>query len=203
MTAVLRGFTLTKKLKLSYPSFLYVLQDKSRLVSIRKLIKLADYLNINQVDFIIIQHEFGIFGGSSGNYILECARNLRMPIVNIFHTVLREPNNEQKKIIKELISLSDKSIVMSNIGKQFLIEGYHVPENKITMIPHGIPDKPFIDPVFFKELFGLEGKFVLLTFGLLSPGKGIENVIKALPKIVEKHPELLTDEFKETFGIKK
>jgi len=151
----------------------------------------ADFLNINNVDMVSLQHEYGIFGGRAGSYILEILRQLRMPVVTTLHTILRDPNSDQRRVLEEIISLSDRVVVMSERGVEFLQSVYHVPEEKIDLIPHGIPDVPFVDPSFNKDLFGVEGKSVLLSFGLLSANKGIENVIAALPAILEKHPNVV------------
>jgi glycosyltransferase involved in cell wall biosynthesis len=147
------------------------------------------YLNINQVDIVSLQHEYGIFGGEAGSYILQLLRNLRMPVVTTFHTVLREPNAEQKGTLKEIAALSSHVVVMSQHGADFLTDIYSVPEEKISLIHHGIPDMPFVDPNFYKDQFDVEGKKVILTFGLLSQDKGIQYMIEALPEIVKKHPE--------------
>ncbi|GAB4232167.1 MAG: glycosyltransferase family 4 protein [Acidobacteriota bacterium] len=151
----------------------------------------ADLLNINQVDAVILQHEYGIFGGNSGDYVLALARNLRMPLITTLHTILKEPNAEQEAILKELARVSDRVVTMSRLGAEFLRDIYRVPESKIAFIPHGIPDVPFVDPAFYKDQFGLESRQVLLTFGLLSPGKGIEVAIRALPRIVAEHPDVV------------
>jgi len=151
----------------------------------------ADYLNINNVDMVSLQHEYGIFGGQAGSYILTLLRELRMPIVTTLHTILRDPNPDQRRVLEEIISLSDRVVTMSKRGAEFLESIYHVPESKIDLIPHGIPDVPFVDPSFHKDLFGVEGKSVLLSFGLLSANKGIETVITALPLILEKYPNVV------------
>jgi len=149
----------------------------------------ADFLNMNEVDVVCLQHEFGIFGGSYGSYILTLLQNLRMPIVTTLHTILKEPDGGQKFVLEEIGRLSDRLVVMSNRGKEILQEVYQIPENKIVFIHHGIPDVPFVDPNYYKDQFGVEGRKVILTFGLVSPGKGIEYMIDALPEIVHKHPE--------------
>lgn len=151
----------------------------------------ADFLNINNVDMVSLQHEYGIFGGKAGSYILTLLRELRMPIVTTLHTILRDPNPDQRRALEEIVSLSDRVVVMSERGAEFLQSVYHVSPDKIDLIPHGIPDIPFVDPSFHKDLFGVEGKTVLLSFGLLSPNKGIENVISALPAILAKHPNVV------------
>ena len=147
----------------------------------------AEFLNFNNIDMVCLQHEYGIFGGPAGSHILHLLRGLKMPVVTTLHTVLREPNPDQLVVMEEIAELSDRLIVMSQLSSQFLQEIFKVPGSKIDMVPHGVPDLPFLDPNFYKDRFGVEGKAVLLTFGLLSPNKGIENVIQALPQILSKH----------------
>ena len=147
----------------------------------------AEFLNFNNIDMVCLQHEYGIFGGPAGSHILHLLRGLKMPVVTTLHTVLREPNPDQLLVMEEIAELSDRLIVMSQLSSQFLQEIFKVPGRKIDMVPHGVPDLPFLDPNFYKDRFGVEGKAVLLTFGLLSPNKGIENVIQALPQILSRH----------------
>jgi len=151
----------------------------------------ADFLNINNVDLVSLQFEYGIFGGRAGSHVLALLRELRMPIVTTLHTILREPDPDQRRVLEEVAALSDRLVVMSERGCEFLQEIYRVAPEKIDVIPHGIPDVPFVDPSFHKDLFGVEGKLVLLSFGLLSANKGIENVIAALPAIVERYPNVV------------
>jgi len=151
----------------------------------------ADFLNISNVDLVSLQHEYGIFGGIAGSHILVLLRELRMPIVTTLHTILRDPDPDQKRVLKEIAALSDRLVVMSKRGAEFLNEVYSVPLEKIDLIPHGIPDVPFVDPSFYKDLFGVEGKIVLLSFGLLSASKGFENVIAAMPAILAQHPNVV------------
>jgi len=151
----------------------------------------ADFLNINNVDLVCLQHEYGIFGGTAGSHILALLRELRMPIVTTLHTILRDPSPDQRRVLEQVAALSDRLVVMSQRGAEFLQEIYHVSPEKIDLIPHGIPDVPFEDPSFHKDLFGVEGKIVLLSFGLLSSNKGIENVIAALPAIVKRYPNVV------------
>ena len=158
--------------------------SESNLASYRQA---ADFLNFSNVDLVCLQHEYGIFGGRAGAHILELLRHLHMPFVTTLHTVLREPNPDQLAVMEEIATLSDRLIVMSQNSAEILQEVFHVPMDKIDQIPHGIPDLPFTDPNFYKDGFGTEGKNVLLTLGLLSPNKGIENVIKALPRILSRH----------------
>ncbi|HEV3436953.1 MAG TPA: glycosyltransferase family 4 protein, partial [Gemmata sp.] len=151
----------------------------------------AEFLNFNNIDMVCLQHEYGIFGGSAGSHILHLLRGLKMPVVTTLHTVLREPNPDQLMVMEEIAELSDRLIVMSQLSSQFLQEIFKVPGSQIDMVPHGVPDLPFLDPNFYKDRFGVEGKAVLLTFGLLSPNKGIENVIQALPQILSKHKNVM------------
>jgi glycosyltransferase involved in cell wall biosynthesis len=151
----------------------------------------AEFLNFNNIDMVCLQHEYGIFGGPAGSHILHLLRGLKMPVVTTLHTVLREPNPDQLNVMQGITELSDRLIVMSQLSSQFLQEIYKVPGSKIDMVPHGVPDLPFLDPNFHKDRFGVEGKAVLLTFGLLSPNKGIENVIQALPDILAKHKNVI------------
>jgi glycosyltransferase involved in cell wall biosynthesis len=151
----------------------------------------AKFLNFNNIDMVCLQHEYGIFGGPAGSHILHLLRGLKMPVVTTLHTVLREPNPDQMLVMEEIAELSDRLIVMSQLSSQFLQEIFKVPGSKIDMVPHGVPDLPFLDPNFYKDRFGVEGKAVLLTFGLLSPNKGIENVIQAMPDILSKHKNVV------------
>jgi glycosyltransferase involved in cell wall biosynthesis len=151
----------------------------------------AEFLNFNNIDMVCLQHEYGIFGGLAGSHILHLLRGLKMPVVTTLHTVLREPDPSQLTVMEEIAELSDRLIVMSQLSSQFLQEIFKVPGAKIDMVPHGVPDLPFLDPNFYKDRFGVEGKAVLLTFGLLSPNKGIENVIQALPQILSKHKNVV------------
>jgi glycosyltransferase involved in cell wall biosynthesis len=150
----------------------------------------SEFLNINQADIVCVQHEFGIFGGKAGSHLLKLLGEIRMPVVTTLHTVLKDPAPEYRDVMCKLSDLSDKLVVMSRKAFDFLKDIYSVPEEKIAFIHHGIPDTPFIDPSFYKDKFGVEGKKVLLTFGLLSPNKGIENMLQALPSVTKKYPEV-------------
>jgi glycosyltransferase involved in cell wall biosynthesis len=151
----------------------------------------ADFLNFNGNDLVCLQHEYGIYGGDAGGHILALLRKLKMPLVTTLHTVLREPDLNQRMVLEEIAQISDRMVVMSELAAEILHEVYSVPIGKIDVIPHGVPDLPFMDPNFFKDKFGTEGKSVLLTFGLLSPNKGIENVIQALPAILARQPNVM------------
>src|SRR5438477_2515965 len=150
----------------------------------------ADFLNIGNADIVCLQHEFGIFGGPAGSHVLALLRGLKMPVVTTLHTVLRDPNSEQRRVMQELVSRSTRLVVMTQRGRQMLQEVYQAPPAKIDLIPHGIPDIPFVDPNYYKDQFGVEGRRVLLTFGLLSPNKGIEHVLNALPRILAEFPDV-------------
>ncbi len=151
----------------------------------------ADFLNISNVDIVCLQHEFGIYGGAAGGHILAFLRELKMPVVTTLHTVLLNPAPDQRRVMKGLISLSARVVVMAERGRQMLLDIYEAPADKIELIPHGIPDVNFTDPAEYKDQFGVEGKVVLLTFGLLSPNKGIEHVLNALPPIVAEFPDVV------------
>ena len=142
----------------------------------------ADFLNANTVDVVSVQHEYGIFGGKAGSHVLALLRKLRMPIVTTLHTILGDPDPMQRRRMDELIRLSKRLVVMSAHGAALLRNVHGVPEQKIDVIPHGIPSVPLAGRS--KNKLGLEGKAVILTFGLLSPDKGIEHVIDALPAIL-------------------
>ncbi len=151
----------------------------------------ADYLNAGNVDLVCLQHEYGIFGGKSGNHIMELLRRLKMPVLTTLHTVLREPNLDQRVVMHKIAARSERLIVMSQYSSRVLQEVFRVPAGKIDLIPHGIPDLPFAQPESYKKLFSCEGKTVLLTFGLLSPNKGFESVIQAMPRILSSHSNVV------------
>jgi glycosyltransferase involved in cell wall biosynthesis len=147
----------------------------------------ADFLNASNVDVVSLQHEYGIFGGKSGNHIVELLKHLKMPVITTLHTVLREPNLDQRVVMHKIAARSDRLIVMSQFSSRILQEVFRVPAHKIDLIPHGIPDLPFQRPDAFKEILSCQGKSVLLTFGLLSRNKGFESVIQAMPSILASH----------------
>ena len=151
----------------------------------------ADLCNLNQVDVVCLQHEYGIFGGKRGSFIIELLRDLKMPVVTTLHTILKDPNIQERQIMMQLAEFSDRLVVMSELSVEFLRDIYQVPVEKIVLIHHGIPDVPFVDSDAYKEKLDVSGKKVILTFGLLSPSKGIEVVIDALPEIVKTHPQVI------------
>ncbi len=148
----------------------------------------SEFVNISDAAVVCLQHEYGIFGGPHGSHVLALLRRLRRPLVTTFHTVLKDPEEGQKRVLTEICRLSAKVVVLAERAREFLVDVYDVEPSKIVMIPHGIPDVPFIDPAFYKDKFGVEGKVVMLTFGLLGPGKGIEYAIRAMPQVVQRHP---------------
>ena len=151
----------------------------------------AASLNSSNVDVVSVQHEFGIFGGPAGSHLLALLRELRAPVVTTLHTVLLKPNADQHRVMQELIARSSRLVVMTERGQAILKEVYQAPPTKIDLIPHGIPDVPFVPPDYYKNQHGVAGKKVLLTFGLLSPNKGIEHVLQALPDIVAEFPDVV------------
>ena len=146
-------------------------------------------MNLLEADVVSLQHEYGIFGPRSGANVLGLLERLRPPIHTTLHTVLAHPTPEQREVLAGVVRLSARIAVMTRRGRELLHDLYGVPEDRVDVIPHGIPAMEFVDPAFHKDRFGLEGRRVLLTFGLLSPSKGIEQVIAALPAIVERHPD--------------
>ena len=147
----------------------------------------ADFINANKFDVVSVQHEYGIFGGKAGDYLLTLLRKLRMPIVTTVHTILGEPDSMQRRAMNEITRLSRRLVVMSAHGAALLHNVHGVPEDKIDIIPHGIPSVPLTGRS--KKELGIGGKSVILTFGLLSPDKGIEHVIDALPAILARYPD--------------
>jgi len=150
-------------------------------------LRAADFLNVNEVELVCVQHEYGIFGGKAGSHLLALLRGLRMPIVTTLHTILETPTPPQRMVMDELLQLSERVIVMSDHGETLLKKVHDVPDGKIDRIPHGIPCLPSARQS--KDLLGVEGKSVILTFGLLSPDKGIEYMIEALPSVLAEHPD--------------
>ena len=154
-------------------------------------LRAADFLNFANTDIVCLQHEYGIFGGPAGSHVVRLLRDLRMPIVTTLHTVLKEPSPEQRRVLCQIGEISARLVVMSERARTFLHDVYDIPEAKIDLIAHGIPDMPFVDPNFYKDQFAVEGKFVALTFGLLSPNKGIERMLRAMPAILREFPNFV------------
>lgn len=151
----------------------------------------ADYINFSNVDAISVQHEFGLFGGDAGSYLNILTRRVNAPIYTTMHTVLNEPEPSYYKSTIDIANASHKIIVMNERGLEMLKSIYGIDEEKIILIPHGIPDLTFVDSNYYKGKFGMENRRTILTFGLLSRNKGIEFALKALPEVVKKHPNIL------------
>jgi len=151
----------------------------------------ADFINFSDAEVVSLQHEFGIFGGPAGSHILTLLRELRIPVVTHLHTILDKPRPAFRRVMDEIVQRSARLIVMTQRGRRIMEETYGAAPERIDVIPHGIPDMPFVDPNFYKDQFGVEGRKVLLTFGLLTPNKGIEYVLRALPEIVREFPEVV------------
>ena len=151
----------------------------------------AEYINNSGADLCVLQHEFGIYGGNSGLLILSLLRQLTIPIVSTFHTVLQKPTFHQKEVLKKIAEYSDQIVIMNPLAISFLTDIYEVPATKIIRIEHGVPDFGTIDTSKIVKPESWQGRKVLLTFGLLGRSKGIETVIKSLPSIVKNHPDIL------------
>jgi len=157
----------------------------------RDYLKAVKFINYSEADVCVIEHEFGIFGGDSGIYILPLIHRLEIPLIVTLHTVLQKPSYDERAVIHEIGRKAAKVVVMSRLAVDFLTEIYDVPRDKVMLIEHGVPDFDFIQGQRYKKKFKLENRKSLLTFGLLSRNKGIETVIQALPKVVKKHPEII------------
>jgi len=153
-------------------------------------LKAVKYINLSGADICILQHEFGIFGGQSGVYILPLLHRLEIPLIVTLHTILKAPSYNEKAVLKEICKMAHKIVVMSHKAVEFLVSIYDVPEEKIALIEHGVPDIHF-SPEKSKREFKLQSKKVLLTFGFIGRSKGIETVIHALPKVVKKYPDVI------------
>ena len=158
---------------------------------IKDYISASEFLNINQIDVVCLQHEFGIFGGEHGRFILQFIKRLNAPLITTLHTVLDDPPEDQKEVLKEIAAYSEKIIVMSEKGKQMLCKIYGIDSSKIEVIGHGIPDITKFRLKNYRKELGIKNRKVLLTFGLLSKSKGIETVIRALPEITRRHPDVV------------
>ncbi|MHC4259370.1 MAG: glycosyltransferase family 4 protein [Planctomycetota bacterium] len=170
--------------------------EKPVRLKIRKNVKYdyvhtADYINFSDVDIVSVQHEFGLFGGEGGSYLSLLLKKLRKPVVTTLHTVLERPSAEYLYPLMDVCEASEKVIVMNKRGIKMLRDIYDVPAHKIELIPHGMPDLPFADSSYYKRKLGLAGRKIILTFGLLSRNKGVEVVLKALPRVVGTEPSVL------------
>lgn len=153
--------------------------------------KMAEKLNKSSVSVVSLQHEFGIFGGDAGQYILEFVRRLKKPLVTTFHTVFRTPAEPYASVQREIAERSDRLIVMNHKAIDDLTRSFHIPKNKITFIPHGTPVPDLKGRAAFRASLGWTDRKVVMTFGFLSRNKGIETILQTLPRVVEKVPEVL------------
>jgi glycosyltransferase involved in cell wall biosynthesis len=140
---------------------------------------------------IWVQHEYGIYGGTAGDYLLTLLDRTTLPVIVTLHTVLEKPSADERRVLEGLMRRSAKIVVMAEKGREILCRVYGANPRQIEMIAHGVPDRPLIDPPAMKARFSWDGRPVMLTFGLLAPNKGIETIISALPRVVENHPDLL------------
>lgn len=171
-----------------YPQEVDFVFDKNK---VSEYTTAAGHINASDLQVVNLQHEFGLFGGPEGRHITRLLEKLKKPVVTTVHTVLQKPSLGYYTSLIEVIQRSQRVVVMSNKAIEILREIYYVPPEKIVMIPHGVPDLPFVETEYFKKELGLTGRTVLLSFGLLNPGKGIELVLEALPEVVRNYPDLL------------
>jgi glycosyltransferase involved in cell wall biosynthesis len=155
---------------------------------VKSYVAAADKINGSKIDVVNIQHEFGLYKGDFGSYILEFMRRVKKPIVTSLHTILPNPPPGMRDVVKDIYALSDRVVTSANTGIELLNNTYGLDKKKLTLIPHGVPAVPFIDTTLPKKRLGLSGKFVIASYGLINPDKGIETVIEALPSIIDANP---------------
>ncbi len=151
----------------------------------------ADYVNFSHVDLVSVQHEFGLFGGEAGSYLSLLLKRLKAPVITTLHTVLDKPEPDYLKSMTDLCACSDLVVTMNERGVSMLEDIYGIDAARIRLVPHGIPDLPFVDSNYYKHKFGLEGKRTILTFGLINRNKGIEIMLRAMPEIVAAEPNVM------------
>jgi len=171
-----------------YPPEVVFAIDQDRLSDYQEA---AQRINASKADIVLVQHEYGIFGGAAGAFLLKLLDRVEAPVVVTLHTVLENPMPEQRIVLEALLRRATRVIVMAEKGREILMRVHGADPRRIAVIPHGVPDRPPVDPDVMKPRFGFEGRRVLLTFGLLSPNKGIETMIRALPQIARAHPDAL------------
>jgi glycosyltransferase involved in cell wall biosynthesis len=171
-----------------YPS---VVRHRIRRDSHGDYLVVAAQLNASDVEVVSIQHEYGIWGGKDGAYVLDFVEALDMPVVTTLHTVLRTPTPSQRRILTQLVALSATTVVMSKAAAALLTLAYGVEPGRVRIVPHGVPQLPLVNPNTVKPALDLAGRLVILSFGLLGPGKGYESVIAAMPAVVEANPDAL------------
>lgn len=151
----------------------------------------ASTVNSSETDVVSLQHEFGLFGGPDGSFLTVFLKHLQKPVVTTLHTILKNPTSSQKESLIDVVEQSEEIVVMNRLGIDLLSEIYNIPRSKINLIPHGVPESEYRDPSYYKQQLHLEDRFLILTFGFLSPNKGIETVLNALPSLVRRHPNTL------------
>ena len=151
----------------------------------------ASMVNSSAVDVVSLQHEFGLFGGPDGSFLKVFLKHLQKPVVTTLHTILKNPTSSQKETLIDVVEQSEEIVVMNRLGIDLLSEIYNISRSKINLIPHGVPESEYRDPSYYKRQLQLEDRFLILTFGFISPNKGIETVLNALPLLVKKHPNTL------------
>jgi len=151
----------------------------------------AKELNNSGIDLLVVEHEFGIYGGLRGEYLLELVDNLKIPFITTLHTVIAEPDKKQRFILNALAKKGEKIITMANNSVDILKNSYGIDPSKIAVISHGVPSIPMKSREKLKADGGLENRFIISTFGLLGPGKGLEYGVEAIAKVVKKHKEVL------------
>ncbi len=171
-----------------YPPHVTFAIDQDRLSDYQEA---AQRINESKADIVLVQHEYGIFGGAAGAFLLKLLDRVEAPVVVTLHTVLENPTPEQRIVFDALVRRATRVIVMAEKGREILVRTHGVDPRRIAVIPHGVPDRPLIDPETVKPHFDFVGRRVLLTFGLLSPNKGIETMIRALARIAAAHPDVL------------
>lgn len=157
----------------------------------RAYVKAAQRIADSGAQALWVQHEFGIYGGPAGEYLIGLLEQLTIPVVVTLHTILEHPNPDERRVMEALLRRASRLIVMAERGRDILRRVHDVDDRRIVVIPHGVPDRPLADTAAFKPAFGWEARDVILTFGLLAPNKGIETMIEALPSIVRQHPNAL------------
>ncbi len=151
----------------------------------------ARLINSSKVDVVSLQHEFGLFGGPDGIYLKILLKHLKKPVVTTLHTVLQNPSPGQKEAFTQTTAYSQALVVMNKLAIDLMTDIYGIPRSKIHLIPHGVPEKEYRDPVYYKLQLALQDRLLILTFGFLSPNKGIETMLEALPVVTKKHPDVL------------
>lgn len=172
---------------IAYPDDVTLIPDQNAVAYSRA----AQQIEESGAQAIWLQHEFGIFGGTAGEMILGLLERTRLPVVTTLHTILERPGKDERRVLDAIIARSSRVMVMAEQGRDLLIAVYGASPEKVSVIPHGVPDRAYVDPDSMKDRFGWQGRSVILTFGLLAPGKGIDTMIRAMRQVVNAHPAAL------------